>query len=39
MCESGQGTGQDHQEALKWWRLAADQGHDGAKAALAKAGG
>ena len=26
MCHTGQGVPQDYAEAVKWWRLAAEQG-------------
>ena len=34
MYDQGQGVTQDYQEAIKWYRLAAEQGSSGAQASL-----
>ena len=31
---NGDGVSQDYGEAVKWWKKAAEKGHDGAKEAL-----
>jgi TPR repeat protein len=37
MFEHGRGVPQDYQEAARWYRLAAEQGHDDARFDLARA--
>ena len=34
MYDKGQGVLQDHKTAVKWWKLAAEQGHAGAQTSL-----
>ena len=36
MYERGEGVEKDEEEAVKWFRKAAEQGHEKAKAALKK---